>query len=215
MRWLQFLALTFAPLGVRAAETETPAQARSVGAQVRLGFLQGEPRELASDASFGFGIQSSWFYRPNVGLRLEATFDRFGGLRDTHQQISYFSFAALPLMAAMPLARWLPWAALGGGLSIGWFRSNAEEVAQPGICELDPELPAGTCPARARAALPFARAVGGVSYDVASHVRVGALVEYTLIVSDETVAFTQGTETRNVLIFDDTIAVAVSVDYQF
>lgn len=215
MRRAILLAGLLAPAAAAALEPGQPSRAHSVGAELRLGLLRGEPRDVAPDAGFGFGVNAQWFYLPRLGLRADATYDRFGSWRDTRDQIAYFGFGVLPLVGAYPLGRWLPWAGVGGGVAVGWFRSDDDAFEQPGPCEFDDERMATMCPAAERAALPFARAALGVGYEAAPRLSVGLRGEYTLVLGGDTVPMADGARARDVRVFDDTIQIAVAGDYYF
>ncbi|MEK6607441.1 MAG: hypothetical protein AABZ30_07255 [Myxococcota bacterium] len=170
----------------RAIEPGGPGRAHGAGVSARAGMLVGEPRDLAQDWGIGFGVHGAWFYRPHLGLRLELDYDRFAGLRETRTRLSYATLGLMPV-AAYGLGPWLAWAGVGAGVVIAHFRTNALAFSRDPVCEYDPTL-GNRCPASEAALVPVGRASGGVGYEVARNVVVGARFEYDLVVSDRTVA---------------------------
>lgn len=191
-----------------ATEATRSRPTHSVGAELRLGILRSEARDIASDGGFGFGADARWWFHPQIGLRFGAAFDRFGGWRDTHEQLSVGSFDLLAL-AMHQIGPWVPWAGVGGGVAIGWFRSNAPALARPGKCALEPGLEAGVCPISASDVMPLARASFGLGYQVTSLLLVGLRGEYSLLFSETTVTAGQSGQDRTVRVFDDFAAVCV------
>ena len=100
---------------------------------------------------------------------------------------------------AWPLEKLLPWAALGGGLGVGVFRTPDDE----------------TEPMEVTDAVPIVRASVGVGYEVHRRVTVGLSANYDWVFTGDSVTVQVGSRRDEVTVFDDTVHFAVGIDHFF